>query len=733
METTKVLTKQRTINYVQYSEYQLTDLAPDTNGEYKTELSVKLLRTSCPPETLLTQWSDANPDRSISMFTRVTFEFGFPIKAIDQMGTYLDQDVYAFDMTKIENLDDLPIVWVDADTYSYKMNVIFDFTKPLGSIAYIRFRGCEFRSGIEFGNKSGTVVEFVNCDIIEGVQVYENREHKPNSVYCMFTECVFKEVRGINIDHAKYFMMKDCNIESAYSDDNVPIMTSLAPVLQFKNSNQVVIENLSVRTILTGFDFDNLDNLRITGLRGKEPVIDETIKNAIMVRNSKEVTITSIDIPGVTVDSSEIVNISDVNIGKTLAQNAEFAVKVMRCTGKVSISCVECDFNTVKTVIGISMCKVSDDDSISVCETTFSHVKKGLLLESNYGSINICNCNFTNMMDDGVGFAVKSHAGSVKFIDCKFDKLPKAYLVESCENLDIVSSIIDGGSSAGDKSNFEINNSGVIRVIDSKIKSFNLTTDSLTSLTFKGSALETDSLNFNGVGTLEFEDSMLSRIKSMNITTGNTLRSRYTIFEWFEPKFDNFKSIIFNNSIFKKGVTLSQCGTPGSYIKECEFGDSDNEDLFIKGIELSSCSGIEMSKNSFIANESKKPSILKIEYGNGNIFDHTNEYPNRSSININDWSQDSEIGINNNHVIIDTDTGIIPEVSGSNNFRYMLSIFNRNKYLSQYSGKIEYDKVEDVIALKLNTISQVSLSEQWVLPYIKQLNAKIKTALNEIS
>ena len=45
METTKVLVRQKTIHYVQYSEYQLTDLAPDTNGEYKTELVIKLLKT----------------------------------------------------------------------------------------------------------------------------------------------------------------------------------------------------------------------------------------------------------------------------------------------------------------------------------------------------------------------------------------------------------------------------------------------------------------------------------------------------------------------------------------------------------------------------------------------------------------------------------------------------------------------------------------------------------------
>ena len=180
-----------------------------------------------------------------------------------------------------------------------------------------------------------------------------------------------KNVRGINVDRAKYFMMKDCLIESAYNDENVPMMSTLAPVLSFKNSEQIVFENISVRTILTGFNFNNIDNLRITGLRGKEPVIDETIKNAILVSNCKEVTISSIDIPGITVDLSEVVNIADVKIGKTVSQNADFAIKVMRCTGKISIADVECDFNTVKTMIGISMCRVSDDDSISVCETTF--------------------------------------------------------------------------------------------------------------------------------------------------------------------------------------------------------------------------------------------------------------------------------------------------------------------------------------------------------------------------
>lgn len=734
MEDAKVLVRQRTINYVQYSEYQLTDLAPANNGEYKTELSIKLLKTSCPLETLLTQWIDSHPDEDIGSFTRVVFEFGFPIKPIDEMGTYLDQDVYTFDMNKIENLDDsVQIIWVDAEAYKYKMNVLIDFSKQFENIAYLRFRGCDFRSGIDFGNKNGTVLELINCDITEGIQIYENRNNKKNSIYCMLTECVFKDVRGINIDHAKYFMMKDCYLESVYSDENVPMMTSLAPALLFKNSNQIVFENLGVRTILTGFDFDNIDDLRITGFRGKEPVIDETIKNSIMVRNSKEVTISSIDVPGVTVDSSETVNISDVKIGRTVSQNAEFAVKVMRCTGKVSISSVECEFNTVKTVIGISMCKPSDEDAISVCETNFSKVKKGLALESNYGSINICNCNFTNMMDDGIGFSIKSHAGAVKFIDCNFDKLPKAYRVESCENLDIISSLFDCGSVVSDKPNFEINNSGDIRFIESKIKSCYLKLDTVNLLRIKSSSIETGSVDISGIGTLEFEDSLISRMKSMKIETGNTLRSRYSSFEWFEPKFDNFEFVQLIGSIFKKGITLTQSGTPGSYIKECEFGDSDNVDLFSKGIELISCSGIEMSKNTFIADESKKPSILKIDYGNGNIFDYTNIYPNRSSINITDWSRDSEIGINNNHIIVDTDTEVIPEVSSTNNFRYMLSIFNKNKYLSQYSGKIEYTDVNDVINLKLNTVSLVSLSETWVLPFIKQLNAKIKTTLNEIS
>ena len=732
METTKVLVRQKTIHYVQYSEYQLTDLAPDTNGEYKTELVIKLLKTSCPVETLITQWVDANPDRDIGAFTRITFEFGFPIKPIDEMGTYLDQDVYTFEMNKIEDLDEVRIIWVDAETYANKMNVVMDFSGQYSHIAYMRFRGCDFRSEIKFGDKNGTVLELVNCDISEGIQIYETRENKKKSIYCMLTECTFKNVRGINVDRAKYFMMKDCLIESAYNDENVPMMSTLAPVLSFKNSEQIVFENISVRTILTGFNFNNIDNLRITGLRGKEPVIDETIKNAVLVSNCKEVIISSIDIPGITVDLSEVVNIADVKIGKTVSQNADFAIKVMRCTGKISIADVECDFNTVKTMIGISMCRVSDDDSISVCETTFANTKQGLMLESNYGSINICNCNFTNMKD-GIGFAVKSHAGSVKFIDCQFNKLPKPYKVESCENLDFVSSMMDGNTSASDSSNIEINNSGDVRIIDSKIKSFNFKTDSVNLIRIKGSALESNILDMNGVGTLEFEDSVLSRIRSMNIQTGNTLRSRYTSFEWFEPKFDNFQTVQFNNSIFKKGVTLTQCGTIGSYIKECEFGESDDVNLFIKGIELNTCSGIEMTKNTFIAEESKKPSILKIDYGSGNIFDHTNEYPNRSSISINDWSTDSEVGLNNNHIIVDTDSEIIPEVSSTNNFRYMLSIFNRNKYLSQYSGKIEYDKVEDVVALKLNTVSMVSLSETWVLPYIKQLNAKIKIALNEIS
>ena len=113
------------------------------------------------------------------------------------------------------------------------------------------------------------------------------------------------------------------------------------------------------------------------------------------------------------------------------------------------------------------------------------------MLESNYGSINVCNCNFTNMKD-GIGFAVKSHAGSVKFIDCQFDKLPKPYKVESCEDLDFVSSMMDGGTSASDSSNIEINNSGDVRIIDSKIKSFNFKTDSVNLVRIKGSALESD-------------------------------------------------------------------------------------------------------------------------------------------------------------------------------------------------------------------------------------------------
>ena len=729
----KELIRQKTINYVQYSEYRLLDVSPDTNGEYRTELRIILMKSSVPVDSLITQWTDANADRSIFDFTRVVITFGFPVKPIDEMGSYLDQDVYSIDLNTIEDIGELSTVWVENSNYEYKVGLFVNLDEDFDNLEYLRIVGCDLKYGLEVGNKNGLVVEMVSCDINEGIQQYENRDGKKNTVYCMLTACTFYNLRGLNFNHIKLLSMKDCNLESAFESGEDQMIDNLVPALLFKNSDQIIIENLFVRTILTGFEFDNIDNLRVCGFTGKEPVIDETIKNSMIARNCKEVTFTCIKVPGVTADKCENVNISNVVIGKTVSQNAKFGVKVSRCVGKISISGIDCEWNTVKTAVAISLCKVDEDNQISICDCNFKKLKNGISLNTNSGNINICNCSFKDMDIDATGLNVKTHAGFIKVIDSQFGHINGGNFIGLCENLDFVDCSFGGDLSAReDVTDLKISESGTIRFVSCDIQSSHIEISNSVSTNFKKSLVKTNIIKLSG-SDLSFEDSQISSNHNSSFTTGGSLNLRYSSFEGFTPEFDNYNAVTIDDCVFKKGLKLTTCGTPGSYIKECDFGDSDDLKSFTKGILAIGCTGIEMKNNVFNSDESKTVTILELTRCSSCIFDQTNSYKNKSGILITDWSKDSTSGINNNHIIVDSASENRPSVSSTNNFRYMLFIFNRKVYDSQYSGVPAYSNLDDVIGLRLNTISVVDFSEQWVAPYIKRLNSALKTALNQIS
>ena len=729
----KELIKQKTIEYVQYSEYKIMNMAPDTNGNYRTELMITILKPSIPVDNLLTKWTSENPDKSILDFTRVVISFGFSIKPLDEMGTYLNQDVYAIDLNTIEDIGELSTVWVDNPDLIHKVNLAINLKEDFDHLQYLRISGCDLRLGLEIFNKNSLVVELISCSIHEGIQQYENRTGKPNSVYCMITSCQFYNLRGLNIDHIKLFSMRDCQFESVFNSGKDQMMDNLVPALLFKNSDQVIIESLVVRTILTGFEFDKIEDLRVVGFSGKEPVIDQTIKTSMIARDCKEVTFTRIKIPGISVDKCGTVNISNVEIGKTVSQNAKYAVKVSRCTGKISISGIDCEWNSVNVAIAISLCKTDDDGQISICECDFKKLKRGVELHTNSGKINICNCSFKDMDVGATGIEIKTHAGHIKFIDCQFGIIEKGNLITGCENIDFIDCIFNGEHAPVKESvDLSINESGQIRFVSSEIQSINLGVSNSVSITFKKCVVKTSILSISGAD-VNFEDSQVSSNISTKFETGNLLNLRYTTFDRIFPEFDNYKLVTIDDCVFKKGIKLTTCGSAASYIKESDFGDSQDLKLFSKGIVATGCVGIDIKSNKFLSQETSEMALLELMRCIFCIFDSTNIYLAQSGILIGDWARDSEVGMNNNHIIIDSSSKSQPVVSSSNNFRYMLCIFNRKLFEKQYPGLQGYETIEDVIDLHLNTVSIVNLSEQWVPPYIKTLNSALKSSLNQIS